>query len=631
MFCPLADGYSSVMTNSNAALANERESILWSRLPGAVTDENFYARWLSLQCEIIAGVKGALILLGSPDSGPYEPAAHWPAGPDNTQQLTATAAQALKERSAIIIQRKGGPDSNGPPSEWYELGYPVLVTGRLYGVIVLMVTARPAPQLEAVLQQLSWGAAWLEVSLNRRIILEKVNDNERLQTVLNVVATAVAHEGFYDAATALVTDLAVQFVCERVSLGFVDQQNISLKAMSHSARFGKRANLTRAIEAAMNETLDQETLIVCPPVAKASHLITRRHEELSRQHGAGAVCSVPLGKEGQIFGVLTFERLSDNPFETSTVEMCETIASMVGPVLNLKLREDRPLASRAAEALRKRLAPLIGPGHMAPKLASVLLAVVMVFFSFVRAQYRVSARTVIEAQTQRAAVAPFNGYIAAARVRAGDLVHTGEILATLDDRDLKLEQLKWMSQKEQHSKQHNLAMAQRNAAQVKITAAQMAQADAELALIDDQLARTHLRAPLDGLVVSGDLSQSIGAPTERGQVLFEVAPLDAYRILLQVDEREAAEIAVGQRGNIVLAAFPTRSLPFLVEKITPVSIAREGRNHFRVEARLEHAPAQLRPGMEGVGKIDIAQRRLIWIWTHRSIDWLSLLVWSWLP
>ena len=44
----------------------------------------------------------------------------------------------------------------------------------------------------------------------------------------------------------------------------------------------------------------------------------------------------------------------------------------------------------------------------------------------------------------------------------------------LDDRDLKLEQLKWMSQKEQHSKQHDLAMAQRNAAQVKITAAQMA-------------------------------------------------------------------------------------------------------------------------------------------------------------
>jgi multidrug resistance efflux pump len=210
-------------------------------------------------------------------------------------------------------------------------------------------------------------------------------------------------------------------------------------------------------------------------------------------------------------------------------------------------------------------------------------------------------------------------------------VRAGEILATLDNRDLKLEQLKWSSQKEQYSKQYNVAMAQRNAAQVKITAAQVAQADAELALVEDQLARTHVRAPIDGVIVSGDLSQSIGAPAERGQVLFEVAPLDAYRVVLQVNEREAAEVAVGQRGKIALSAFPTRPLPFTVQKITPVSAAREGLNYFRVEAAMDQAPSQLRPGMEGVGKIDIAQRHLIWIWTHGAMDWLRLLVWSWWP
>jgi RND family efflux transporter MFP subunit len=274
---------------------------------------------------------------------------------------------------------------------------------------------------------------------------------------------------------------------------------------------------------------------------------------------------------------------------------------------------------------------LIGPRHLAPKMAAVGLLLTVVLSSIVTAQYRVPAKTIIEAQTQRVAVAPFNGYIAAARVRAGDVVRAGEILATLDNRDLKLEQLKWSSQKEQYSKQYNLAMAQRNAAQVKITAAQVAQADAELALIEDQLGRTELRAPIDGLVVSGDLSQSIGAPTERGQVLFEVAPLDAYRVILQVDERDAAEIAVGQRGKIALSAFPTKPLGFTVDKITPVSAAREGRNYFRIEAKMDQAPAQLRPGMEGVGKIDIGKRRLIWLWTHRGVDWFRLLIWSWLP
>lgn len=35
--------------------------------------------------------------------------------------------------------------------------------------------------------------------------------------------------------------------------------------------------------------------------------------------------------------------------------------------------------------------------------------------------------------------------------------------------------------------------------------------------------------------------------------------------------------------------------------------------------------------MEGVGKIEIDQRRLIWIWGHPILDWLRLKLWSWLP
>jgi multidrug resistance efflux pump len=228
-------------------------------------------------------------------------------------------------------------------------------------------------------------------------------------------------------------------------------------------------------------------------------------------------------------------------------------------------------------------------------------------------------------------VAPFDGYITAARVRAGDLVQAEDILCTLDDRDLKLAQLKWHSQKEQYVKQYHLAMAQGNAAQVKIITAQIAQAEAELALVQDQLVRTQVRAPFAGVVVSGDLSQSVGAPVERGQVLFKVAPLDTYRVLLQVDERDTAEVAVGQRGHLVLSALPTDPLPFTIDKITPVSVAREGRNYFRVEAQLDHTPPHLRPGLEGVGKITIGRRLLLWNWTRRGIDWLRLFAWSWWP
>jgi multidrug resistance efflux pump len=223
------------------------------------------------------------------------------------------------------------------------------------------------------------------------------------------------------------------------------------------------------------------------------------------------------------------------------------------------------------------------------------------------------------------------GFGAGAPRRAGDVVQAGEVLCTLDDRDFKLERLKWRSQREQYVKQYQQAMAQRNAALVQIIVAQIAQAEAELALVEDHLQRAQIRAPFESLIVAGDLSQAIGGPVERGKVLFEVAPLEVYRVILEVDERDIAEVAVGQEGHLVLPAFPNEPLPLTVEKLTPVSTAREGRNYFRVEARLTHTPARLRPGMEGIGKIAIDRRLLLWIWTHQAIDWLRLQLWSWVP
>ena len=119
---------------------------------------------------------------------------------------------------------------------------------------------------------------------------------------------------------------------------------------------------------------------------------------------------------------------------------------------------------------------------------------------------------------------------------------------------------------------------------------------------------------------------------EEGKVLFEVAPLDSYRIVLQVDERDIGPLAVGQQGHLLLSALPDESLSFAVEKITPVSTPKDGRNFFRVEARLATPSAQLRPAMEGVGKIEIDRRRLVWdLGAREAVDWVRLKLWAWLP
>lgn len=165
---------------------------------------------------------------------------------------------------------------------------------------------------------------------------------------------------------------------------------------------------------------------------------------------------------------------------------------------------------------------------------------------------------------------------------------------------------------------------------MSVAAAQQDQAQAQLALVEERLARATLTAPFDGIVVVGDLSQLLGSPVELGKVLFEVAPLDAYRVVLNVDERDIAELGLGQRGELALAGMPYERLPFTVRQITPISTPQDGRNFFRVEAQLERATVRLRPGMEGIGKVEVGERKLIWIWTHTLVEWLRLASWRWL-
>jgi hypothetical protein len=118
---------------------------------------------------------------------------------------------------------------------------------------------------------------------------------------------------------------------------------------------------------------------------------------------------------------------------------------------------------------------------------------------------------------------------------------------------------------------------------------------------------------------------------EKGKVLFEVAPLSSFRVVLHVDERDVAYVKAGQRGTLLLGAFSQDPVGFTVQQVTPVSDPKDGRNTFRVEAELAQNSFHLRPGMQGVGKIEIEDARYLWIWSREIVNWLRLAAWRWLP
>lgn len=611
-----------------ASAAGGQDATLWAVLASAADAREYCQSWLAIQCRLIAGVLGGVVLLRLPGAESYSAVAVWPDVRRDMSYLTPVAQQALAERRGIVVPRKGAPDATAPS---LQIGYPVESVGVLHGVVVLEIAARPEAEVQAGLRQLHWGAAGLELMLCQQEVARVGETRDRLQTVLEVVASAAAHERYAAAATALATDLATRLNCERVSIGFQHGGQVRIDAVSHSAQFKDRTNLLRAVATAMDEAVDQNATIVVPPPAGSAPLVRRANAALVTEHGSGNVCTVPMTVSGQPAGALTLERAGGRPFDAATLELCEAIAGLAGPMLDVHRREDRWFGARLAFWWREKLAQLFGPRHGGLKLAAIALVALVGFLALARGEFRVSAATVLEPQLQLAATAPFNGYIREAPARAGDLVKKGALLARLDDRELKLERLKYLSQEEEFAKQMRSAFADRNHAQVQILGAQLEQAKAQVARVEEQLQRTALAAPFDGVVVSGDLSQQLGAPVERGTVLFEIAPLSEFRLVLKVDERDVAFLRVGQRGALLLAAFPDEQIGFEVTGITPVSTPRDERNYFRVEAKLDRTDPRMRPNMEGVGKVGIDRQRYLWIWTRQALDALRLVAWSWLP
>jgi biotin carboxyl carrier protein len=612
---------SSVATPPGAGQAPAQESALWAVLAGASGPEQFCQSWLAIQCRLIPGVAGGVVLLQAAD-GRYAPSAVWPDVRRDMSHLTQAAQRALVERRGLVMP--------GAEGAGHQVAYPVEAVGTLHGVVVLEVAPRAESELQAVLRQLHWGAAGLELLFYRGAVAREVQSRARLQTVLELVASAAGQERYTASAMALVTELATRLECDRVSLGFVQAGQIRIDAFSHSAQFKERTNLVRSVAAAMDEAVDQGATVAWPPIPGALPVVARAHEALAKEQG-GTVCTIPMQVGNAFVGAITLERTAAKPFDDASLELLEALVGLAAPILDTHRREDQWFGKRVLIWWKEKLRQLFGPRHAGLKFGVLLAALLLAFMTLAKGPFRVSAGTALEPLVQQAAAAPFNGYVREAPVRAGDLVKAGTVLARLDDRELKLERLKWIGQEEELGKQLRQAMADRNAAQVQIVSAQLDQARAQVARVEDQLARTTIAAPFDGVVVSGDLSQQLGAPVERGTVLFEVAPLESFRLVVKVDERDVAYVEAGQRGSLLLSAFPDDAIGFTVRKVTPVSTARDGRNFFRVEAELDRTDPRMRPNMEGVGKVDVGERRYVWIWTRSVVDGLRLLLWQWLP
>ncbi len=222
-------------------------------------------------------------------------------------------------------------------------------------------------------------------------------------------------------------------------------------------------------------------------------------------------------------------------------------------------------------------------------------------------------------------------------VEEGDTVHTGQLVLRVDDenflagqdqaeaavrlniidierQEVRIANLERQFARSQRLHEQNLmgdeeydAIAnQLDLARIDLKSSRerLAQADAQLDQVNDQLSRTQIISPIDGVITSLDIKvgeTAIASSTNiPGSSLMTIAnPASIYTEVL-VDEADVANIAVGQRAEIVAIAYPDQPMQGVVRFIANTAKIAEGRQGLSFTVKIDitdPGSVVLRPGM----------------------------------
>ncbi len=235
---------------------------------------------------------------------------------------------------------------------------------------------------------------------------------------------------------------------------------------------------------------------------------------------------------------------------------------------------------------------------------------------------------VVEPASKSFVSSPIDGRIREATVRPGDSVMPGQLLARLDDEQLRRSLSAAEAEFEAAGKRRDSALATRASGEMRLAQLEQERIALEIESLQAQLAKLELHSPSAGIVVQGDWFQSDGAPVARGDVLFEIAPIDRMRVEIHLSTDDLATIGVDELATIRVDAAPGKSWSAKLNRIDPRGQVIDSEVVFVANIEVENEGNLLRPGMKGTARITAEPHSIGWLLFHRPSMWvMKKLVW----
>ncbi|MDI6003733.1 efflux RND transporter periplasmic adaptor subunit [Cobetia marina] len=226
---------------------------------------------------------------------------------------------------------------------------------------------------------------------------------------------------------------------------------------------------------------------------------------------------------------------------------------------------------------------------------------------------------------------PLDGVLKELAVAPNDPVEKGQLLARLDDAELKgrlaeARQALAVAQAE-YARARQRAFTDRDAsAEVPLLLARVEQTRADVDFLEQQLTRVRVEAPRAGVAIIGDVSDWAGRPVQLGERLLEVADTRGAEVEIWLPSADNIPLPEGAKVSLFLNVDPSQVRDASLTHVNyRAELAPDGELAYRARALLNDAENLPRVGWRGTAKVEGEQVTLGYYLFRRP--WATLRSW----
>jgi len=471
------------------------------------------------------------------------------------------------------------------------------------------------------------------IALHNASLLAAERKVEILEALVNVSQQITSTLDLDRVLQSVVNGPAAVIPYERAAIALEQRGRIQLRAASGAPEF----NPEEPQIGLLSNVLQWASLLREPA------LVTRHGEEISSDReetrakfqnyfsatGMRAFHAVPLADEEGRVGVLSFESSDPDFLSVAHLEMIKVLASQATVALrNASLYKEVPFIGVLQPLIQKKQQFLSLERHRRAVLAASAGAAFL-FLALFPIPLRVDGRATVGPAHAANLGADLEGVVKEVKVREGDQVRKGEVIATLEEWDYRSALAAAQAKREIATALMNRALAANDDTEAGIQQAQTGYWTAEVARAQERLDRTLLRSPIDGVVSTPHLENMVGRKLKFGDTIADIVDNSEALVDVGIDQDDIGLISAGQLARLKLDAFPARTFQGRVVVVSPVGRADQDRRTFDARIAVLNPERILRAGMQGRGKVSTGWHPAGKVFFRQPVMWIWSKLWYW--